>query len=296
MAIELNLSVATSRLDMPLSHHAGIRMDMLRLDQIHPEVSGNKWFKLKAFLEEFKSGDYKGIVTFGGAYSNHLSATAAACHYYQIPLIAVIRGEELQQKENATLSFLKSMGATLIFMERSLFRILAKPENRNQAAQHFPKYLIVPEGGSGREGIQGASTIAQYISADVDTICLAVGTATTFCGIIEGAAPQQQILGFAALKQADYLQSYIKAHTTKTNWILLTDYHFGGFGKHTAELIDFMNQFRQTQGIPLDFVYTAKMMYGILDLIQKEHWQNRNILCIHSGGLQGNSSIARLLR
>lgn len=295
MAIKLDLDIRLSTIDLALCKAANIQLQLLRLDQIHPAVSGNKWFKLDKYLQTVQQGPYKGIITFGGAYSNHLVATAAACYYHNIPCIGFVRGLEGAEQPTESLQECRQWNMALQFLSRTDYRLKSDPGFLQQLQEQYPHHLIIPEGGYGTPGIEGAAKIHEYIPADTDIIVLAVGSGTTMMGIINALSEQQQAIGFAAIKQGAYLEETIRQNCSNTSWQLETDYHFGGFGKHTPELIDFINTFRREQDITLDFVYTAKMMYGLLDCIRKYQWQDKKIVSIHTGGLQGNRSIQHLL-
>lgn len=296
MAIKLDLDVGISPVPAEGLAERNITLGLLRLDQVHPMVSGNKWFKLQEYLKAVRQGNYKGIVTFGGAYSNHLVATAAACRYENIHCTGFVRGEECTERSNHTLQACASLGMRLKFMSRSDYKLKEDPAFLQDLAVKYPGYLIIPEGGTGTLGVSGAEAIGRYIPEEIDHICLAVGSGTTFCGIVNSSRAHQHVFGFTAMKQGAYLEEIIAASTNRSNWTLDTDHHFGGFGKHKPELIRFMRDFHAQHDIKLDYVYTAKMMFGVLERIIKENWSDRSILCIHTGGLQGNDSIGHLLR
>lgn len=291
MAIRLNLDIRLSPINLELCRLRNIQLQLLRLDQIHPAVSGNKWFKLHTYIETIQQGKYAGIITFGGAYSNHLVATAAACHYHHIPCIGLVRGLEGADKPTESLQECRQWEMELQFLSRRAYAEKSDPAFLAQLQHQYPDHLIIPEGGYGAPGIAGAGKINDYIPNDTDHIALPVGSGTTIMGIINQLKENQQAIGFAAIKQGAYLKDTIRQHCNNANWQLETEYHFGGFGKYKPELIDFINNFRQQQGIPLDFVYTAKMMYGLLDCIDKYQWRDKKIVALHTGGLQGNRSI-----
>jgi len=295
MAIKLNLDIRLSPINLELCRLRNIQLQLLRLDQIHPAVSGNKWFKLHPYIETIQQGKYAGIITFGGAYSNHLVATAAACHYNNIPSIGLVRGLEGADKPTESLQECRQWEMELQFLSRTAYAEKSDPEFLEQLQRQYPDHLIIPEGGYGAPGIAGAGKINAYIPADTDLIALPVGSGTTIMGIINHLNESQKAIGFTAIKQGAYLKDTIRQHCNNTNWQLETEYHFGGFGKYKPELINFINHFRQQQDIPLDFVYTAKMMYGLLDCIEKYQWRNKKIVVLHTGGLQGNRSIQHLV-
>lgn len=275
-------------------HKKDVFVDVLRLDLIHPVLSGNKWFKLKYHLQQARQQRKKGILTFGGAYSNHLVATAIACRLEDMPAIGIVRGEPAPTL-SYTLQEAQDYGMQLQFVSRAAFTdeeaMIAAMEQAN------PAYLVVPPGGQSEAGIQGATEILSLTDQEAYThIACAVGTGTMFTGLVKGLAPHQQALGFSSLKIADRennsLLSLVKAHTSSDSFTFLYDYHFGGYARKNNTLIAFMNDLYQAQGLPTDFVYTGKLMYGINDLIHKDYFPgNTRILAIHSGGLQGNRSL-----
>ena len=272
-------------LDLPFP----VQLTVKRLDLIHPQISGNKFFKLKYNLLEAKQQNLNQVLTFGGAYSNHIAATAYAAHYFGFQSIGIIRGEELaKQALNSTLQTAQDFGMQLHFVSRAEYRRRHEIEYLQQLKQRYPNTLIIPEGGTNDLAIQGTKEI---LSADdrenYDVICCAVGTGGTIAGIIESSSAQQHILGFSALK-GDFLKHDIQQWTNKTNWSLTDEYCCGGYAKTNSELLQFMQQFEQQYAVPLEQVYTAKMMMGLFDLIQQGNFPvNTRILAIHTGGLQG---------
>lgn len=292
--LSLNFDIPTVKLELPHLEQFGVSISILRLDLIHPSISGNKWFKLKEYLNDFREGKIKGIVTFGGAFSNHLNATAAACLSENIPSVGFVRGQEGILNPSQTLKDCKNWGMDLWFLNRKDY---AKKDDLDFIAaleNEFPGYAIVPEGGDSEKGRKGAMSIADFIPENAEIICVPVGTGTTICGVVNSKKPQQQIIGFVPMKGGDYMNSAIAENCSNLGWSLISDYHFGGFGKYTPELLEFIREFKKTHNIELDFVYTAKMLFGILKEIEKGQWQNKQILCIHTGGLQGNRSIEHL--
>ncbi|MDG1285867.1 MAG: pyridoxal-phosphate dependent enzyme [Flavobacteriaceae bacterium] len=256
---------------------------------IHSTVSGNKYRKLKYNLQKAQSENYKGILTFGGAFSNHIAATAAAGQALNIPTVGVIRGEELASKIelNSTLKYAKSCGMHLEYVSRSDYK------QKNDAAylklllENFKNFYVIPEGGTNALAIKGCQEILSQEDLSFDIICCAVGTGGTIAGLINSSLPTQKIIGFPALK-GGFLNEDICKFATQSNWELWEAYHFGGYAKVDSKLITFMNDFKTTYKIPLDPVYTAKMMYGIFDAIQTGKIpKNAKVLAIHTGGLQG---------
>jgi D-cysteine desulfhydrase len=275
-------------------HEKGIQADVLRLDLIHPVLSGNKWFKLKYHLQQAIQEQKTGILTFGGAYSNHLVATAIACKQEGIAAIGIVRGEPATTL-SPTLQEAQAYGMQLQFVTRTAFNDEQLLITRMTAA--YPGYLVVPQGGQSEAGVRGATEILSLANYEAYThIACAVGTGTMFTGLIKGLLPHQHALGFSSLKIADRvnnsLLSFVKAYTPSSSFSLLYDYHFGGYARKNSSLIAFMNDLYQAHGLPTDFVYTGKLMYGINDLIHNDYFsRNSCILIIHSGGLQGNRSL-----
>ncbi|HSD07764.1 1-aminocyclopropane-1-carboxylate deaminase/D-cysteine desulfhydrase [Flavobacterium sp.] len=267
----------------------GISLTIKREDLLHPFISGNKFRKMKYNLLQAKAENQETLLTFGGAYSNHIAAAAYAGKEYGFKTIGVIRGDELGDKiaENPTLKFAQECGMQFEFVTREAYRFKTEPDFIEKLRTKFGSFYIVPEGGTNEYAIKGCEEILTEEDATFDFICLAVGTGGTISGIINSALPHQKVLGFPALK-GDFLKDEIRKFATEENWQLITDYHFGGYGKVTDELIQFINQFYKQTQIPLDPVYTGKMVFGVIDLIQKNYFpDNAKILLIHTGGLQG---------
>ena len=279
--------ITTDKIIHPLLQSRNAQLDVLRLDKIHPVISGNKWFKLKYHLENFNTGNYKGIITFGGAWSNHIVATACACYLKRINCIGVIRGEKPPQL-SAILEEALKFKMELKFISRGTYKQKDNEEFSNSIKKEFPGFYIIPEGGAGIEGERGAAEILQPVdSKNYTHIACAVGTGTMFNGIVSAALPGQQLIGIVVLKGW-------KEEEQLNNGKLFVDYHFGGYAKYDRALLDFMNGFFKTSSVPTDFVYTGKLAYAIVDLIKKDHFPPASkILMIHSGGLQGNASLQK---
>jgi 1-aminocyclopropane-1-carboxylate deaminase len=256
---------------------------------IHPTVSGNKYRKLKYNLQKAQSENYRGILTFGGAFSNHIAATAAAGQSLNIPTVGIIRGEELASKIelNSTLKYAQSCGMHLEFVSRSVYKQKTDSTYLKTILETFKNFYILPEGGTNALAIKGCQEILTDKDRAFDIVCCAVGTGGTIAGLINSSLPTQKIIGFPALK-GGFLNEDICKFATQSNWELWEAYHFGGYAKVDSKLITFMNHFKTTYKIPLDPVYTAKMMYGIFDAIQTgEISKDAKVLAIHTGGLQG---------
>jgi 1-aminocyclopropane-1-carboxylate deaminase len=278
--------ITTDKINDPILQNKNVQLDVLRLDKIHPVISGNKWFKLKYHLDNFNAGNYKGIITFGGAWSNHIVAVACACYLQKIKCTGIIRGEKPLQL-SATLFEAVNYEMDLKFISREKYSQKNSNEFLESIKKEFPDHYIIPEGGAGKEGEKGASEILQYTNGKNYThIACAVGTGTMFNGIRQAASVNQKILGIVVLK------GWKENEINNTN--LFFKYHFGGYAKYSPKLIDFMNDFFRLTNIPTDFVYTGKLAYAIFDLIKKDHFPPASkILMIHSGGLQGNASLQK---
>ena len=279
--------ITTDKIQTSFLQNKNVELDALRLDKIHPVISGNKWFKLKYHLDNFNAGNYNGIITFGGAWSNHIVATACACYLKKIKCISIIRGERPLQLSD-TLHEAANYEMDLKFISREMYAQKTTDEFLGSLKKEFPGYYIIPEGGAGKEGEKGASEILEYADGKKYThIACAVGTGTMFNGISAAASASQNILGIVALKGW-------KVENEMNNTEMFLDYHFGGYAKYDLALIDFMNEFFRLTNIPTDFVYTGKLAFALFDLIKKNHFTpGSKILMIHSGGLQGNASLQK---
>lgn len=269
-----------------------------REDKIHPFVSGNKFRKLKFNLLEAKTNGFDTLLTFGGAFSNHIGAVASAGKMFGFKTIGVIRGEELEGKisSNATLRFAKENGMTFKFVSREAYRNKMSEAFLKQLKDEFKNYYLIPEGGTNTLAIRGCEEILKPEDEVFDYVCCAVGTGGTITGLINSLKPGQQVLGFPALK-GNFLQEDIAKFATQTNWELITNYHFGGYAKINKELVAFINTFKIDYGVALDPVYTGKMVYGIIDLIKKQYFpKGSRILAIHTGGLQGVEGMNAVLK
>ncbi|HRO45810.1 pyridoxal-phosphate dependent enzyme [Agriterribacter sp.] len=272
-----------------------VQLDILRLDKMHPVVSGNKWFKLQYYIQDALSKGFHSLLTFGGAYSNHIAAAAYAANEYRLKTVGVIRGEEPQQWSH-TLQEAAASHMQFAFLPRNEYDAVKRNACSSKLEQQFGKVYVIPEGGFGPLGMQGAANILRITDTSTYThIVAAVGTGTTISGIIQATGAHQQITGISAMKHTfslnDEIQSLLNT-PLPGRFRLVHDYHFGGYAKYTPALTAFMNTFYHTTNIPLDFVYTAKMMYGIFDLMGKDFFPPwSRILAIHSGGLQGNRSL-----
>ena len=268
-----------------------VSVTIKRLDLVHPQISGNKFFKLKYNFLEAQRLSLKKVLTFGGAYSNHIVATAFAAHLCGFESLAIIRGEELAQRPlNSTLMTAQQLGMQLEFINREDYRQKNSVAFLEQLQIRYPEHYVIPEGGTNALAIQGCKEILTPTDLTrFDLICCAVGTGGTLTGLIEASAEHQQVLGFSALK-GDFLTQDIQQWTTKRNWRLTDEFCQGGYAKTTAELMQFIQQFEAQHQIALEQVYTGKMLLGIEKMLQRgDIAKDQRILIIHTGGLQGKS-------
>ena len=300
--LNVNLSVENQQVFLPVLKEKQIELFIKREDEIHPFVSGNKYRKLKYNLNEAKSKGCKTILTFGGAYSNHIVATAVAGKLSGFKTIGVIRGDELASNKNLletnkTLKEASNNGMIFEFISRADYRNKMNPAFLAQLKNKFGEFYIVPEGGTNELAVKGCEEILTPQDENFNYICVAVGTGGTISGLIKSATTNQTVIGFPALK-GDFLSEDIKKNISKqNNWQLILDYHFGGYAKYNQELIQFMNQFKKVTNILLDPVYTGKMLFGIMDLIQQNYFKPKSkILVIHTGGLQGIDAMNEKLK
>ena len=281
-SIPLNQQI---KLEFPNS----ISLHIKREDLIHPFISGNKFRKLKYNLLQAKAENQETLVTFGGAFSNHIAAVAFAGKEQGFKTIGIIRGDELRDKisENPTLKFAEDCGMQFEFVSREEYRQKSEIPFLENLKLKFGDFYLIPEGGTNELAIKGCEEILTKSDAEFDYICCAIGTGGTISGIINSLLPHQKVLGFPALK-GDFLKEEICNFVQNQNWELITDYHFGGYGKVNEDLITFINRFYADYQVPLDPIYTGKMVFGVIDLIQKNYFPTKSkILLIHTGGLQG---------
>lgn len=300
----LNRSLPTpvEQIYAPLLAERGIQLFIKRDDLIHPEVSGNKWRKLKYNLAEAQRLHLDTILTFGGAWSNHIAATAAACRLAGMKSIGIIRGEELDEEDNPTLRKAKENGMCLEFVSRENYRRKNETDFMWSLQQRFGEFYSVPEGGANAHGVKGCAEILNEVKEHYDVICAPCGTGATIAGMLSVLKPNQMLLGFPALKNAAFLENEIHRlaggkKELMNNCRIMPGYHFGGYARHTPELLRFTKDFAEHHRLELDFVYTGKMLFGIFDLIRKDFFrQGTKVLAIHTGGLQGNTGIFKTLR
>lgn len=293
-----------------LGNIRGVELWIKHDDLIHPQVSGNKWRKLKYYLRDFRESGKEMILTFGGAFSNHIAATAALGKMAGIPTKALVRGEEVQS--NPTLDFCREQGMEIEAIPRKRYDTKDDPAFLQMMEETLPEVYIIPEGGKGPLGVKGCTEIMDEVEEPFDYVCAAAGTGTTMAGLLLGDY-RARFLCFPALKGGIFLKRAIARHildfkssfSTKHDEKVLVNerltihenYHFGGYAKVTPELIGFMNTFYEKYGVPLDPVYTGKMMCGIFDLIEKgEIPAGKKLLALHTGGLQGIKGMNQRLK
>lgn len=298
MAINFNLDIQTEYIHDALWENQNIRFGILRLDQIHPFVSGNKWFKLCENIKAAEKAGKNTFLTFGGAFSNHLIATAAAANALGFNSIGFVRGFHANPQKSATLKACQDLGMELKTISRAEYNLKNEASFLANLKFQFPDAWIIPEGGNNEEGRLGVREIATYLPKNTNTVAVPIGSGTTFCGLRNSLSGQVNMLGFAGFKNGAYLFDEIKNNlgNPSAKWQFYDAYHFGGFAKHTPKLIEFINSFFNKFNIPLDFVYTGKMMFGLFDLLKEQQIpEGTHLIAIHTGGLQGNQSIQQFL-
>jgi len=292
------VAIQNQEVQLPILKEKQVSLFIKREDLLHPIISGNKYRKLKYNLIEAKKQGHDTILTYGGAFSNHIAATAYAGNEKGFKTIGVVRGEELSEKfrENSTLALAYEHGMRFKFVSRNDYRKKQEQDFQEDLKKEFGQFYSLPEGGTNALAVKGCEEILETSDNDCDMVCCGVGTGGTISGIINSSTARQRILGFSALK-GDFLKEDIRKFATKNNWDLIMDYHFGGYAKVTNELISFLNDFKENTAIPLDPIYTGKMVFGILNMIQEDRFKpGTKILAIHTGGLQGIAGINQILR
>lgn len=272
-----------------------IRLLVRREDLNHPLVSGNKWWKLKYNLKAAKEAGHKTLLTFGGAYSNHIFATAAAAKEEGFKSIGVIRGEETLPL-NPTLSFAKHRGMKLHYVSRAAYRLKDDPAFMDELKKEFGEFYLIPEGGTNALAVKGCSELGAKLSeTQFDYLCLPVGTGGTLAGIASGLEGSGSIIGFSTLKDGHFLNDAVEVlindcnSKSYHNWKIETAFHFGGYAKTTTELQRFIKEFQTNHSIPLEAVYTGKMMFGIREMVKAGYFRKGStIMAVHTGGLASN--------
>lgn len=290
----LNIPSPITELSLSNLSSNNVRLFIKRDELIHPEISGNKWRKLYLNLLEAKKQKKKTILTFGGAFSNHIYATAASCKLFGFNSIGIIRGE-YEDPQNSTLRFARSQGMKIVHISKAIYG-----SDKELIAMQYPEAYVIPEGGNNELGRMGMKYLAEELNQsfqDVEhLVVIPIGTGCTFTGLIQHLSENFSVLGINVLKNKSIDQEVANlVGTKKIRYEINHDYHFGGYAKTTTELIDFANQFFDENKINLDPIYTAKSLYAIYDLIAKDKFPNgKNIIAIHTGGLQGITPYNRL--
>jgi 1-aminocyclopropane-1-carboxylate deaminase len=284
------MKIETKEISLPVLDEKEVRLFIKRIDKVHPFVSGNKWFKLKYNLLEAEKQGLNPLLTFGGAYSNHIAATAFAAHEKGFKSIGIIRGEK-HLPLNPTLRFATENGMKLHYVSRSNYRDKTSADFLVKLKAQFGDFYLIHEGGTNELAIQGAAEILDTNDTQ-DYICCAVGTGGTIAGIINASNDKQTVIGFPAIKGFEQLEKDVNDWTNTANYKFINDYVGNGYAKINMDLVDFINEFNTTHNIPLDAIYNGKMMQGILDLVAKDYFpKGSSILAIHTGGLQGNKGM-----
>jgi len=294
----VNENTPLQKISDPLLDQSEINLFIKREDLNHPYLSGNKWHKLKYNLVEALDKNYETILTFGGAYSNHIYAAASAGKVLNLRAIGIIRGEE-HLPLNPTLKFAEECGMELHYIDRTAYRDKTGKEFIQSLRKRFGRFYLIPEGGTNELAVKGCSDIVKNINIDYDYLCCACGTGGTFAGLVTGLNGKQKALAFSVLKGADFLTADISGNVKKfsgkkySNWELILDYHFGGYAKYNNELLTFIKNFSRVNNIPLEPIYTGKLLFGIFDMIRKKKFNKGDtIVAIHTGGLQGLDGLA----
>ncbi len=282
----------------------GIQLFVKRDDLIDELISGNKWRKLKYNIELCRANKNNGILTFGGAYSNHLLATAAACNRAGLNAIGVVRGEELNSTSNDTLKKCAALGMKLVFISRELYGMRNEKAYHEELSYEFPNHHIVPEGGANYYGVIGCQEIMKEVTTKVDHVFIAQGTSTTSCGVLLSLNNTQKLHVVPVLKGYDAIQemsNLLRRSGLEEDWVndtlskveVLPEFHFGGYAKYTKELLNYIQNFYRTHSVKLDPVYTGKAMYALMHELKDARYNNTKILFIHTGGIQGAAAIEK---
>jgi 1-aminocyclopropane-1-carboxylate deaminase len=291
--------IPLQELQDPELHTYGVQIMVKRDDLIHPQISGNKWRKLKYNLAAARQQGHHTLLTFGGAYSNHILAVAAAGELAGFTTIGIIRGEQ-HEPLNSTLQWASNHGMVLHYIDRESYRQKSEKNFQQQLIEKFGPCYIIPEGGSNGYAVQGCAEIIAELPATYNYITTACGTGGTLAGLIAGLPGEKKALGFAALKGAQFLYDDVQrlleaydalAQTGRTsnfnNWEINLDYHFGGYAKSKPELLEFIKKFITRNSILIEPVYTGKMFFGLYDLVRKGYFKRgETIVALHTGGLR----------
>lgn len=286
------------KLEDELLNEKQVQLFVKRDDLIHEHIQGNKWRKLKYNLLEARLNNFTTLLTFGGAYSNHIYATAAAAKLFHFKAIGIIRGNEPEVKSE-TLHFAAAQGMDLYYMDRETYRQKENLENIENLRYQFGNFYYIPEGGTNSFALEGVAEIVSEIEIPFDFICTSCGTGGTLAGLGAALNGEKKIIGFSSLKGEDQLTARVNQLTKEfcgkqfSNFEINFDYHFGGYAKVNDELITFIKQFKSNFNIQLEPVYTGKMFFGLFDLIRKNYFpRGSTVVALHTGGLQGLSGYA----
>lgn len=282
------MKARTDAIDLPILREKGVSLFLRREDLLFPQLSGNKFRKLKYNLEEARRLGHRRLITYGGAYSNHIHATAAAGAIYGFETLGLIRGDELAgQPLNPTLEDARRAGMELVFLSRADYSRRGERDFQDFCLERYGPGYLLPEGGTNDLAVQGCAEILQPEDARFDLLCCPVGTGGTLAGLVRGATAHQRVRGYPALR-ADGLSVQLASWIPGDRWTLSDHSHFGGYGRVTPALVAFINEFKELTGIALDPVYTGKMMYALLDDVASGRIAPGSaVLAIHTGGLQG---------
>jgi 1-aminocyclopropane-1-carboxylate deaminase len=286
-----------TKIDDSLLDSYGVQLWIKRDDLLHPVISGNKWRKLKYIVDHALSLEITTLISMGGAFSNHLHTLAYVGKALGLKTIGIIRGEP-SDIFTSTLMDMRSWGMELKFVSRSDYRELRQYKSGSALPGLKPGQYWVPEGGSQTLALTGIAELVDEITIPYDTLCVACGTGTTLAGMSEAVPEQVSVLGVAALKNAGFLRTDVERllGPTLSNWHINLDYHFGGFAKTHSQLTAFMEEFELKTGIPLEPVYTGKMLYALYDLIKKHSFKpGHRIIALHTGGLQGKRGFKEIM-
>lgn len=286
--VPLRLPSPLTELRTDAFERSGVRVHLKRDDLIHPDLTGNKWRKLKYNLAAAREQGFSTLLTFGGAYSNHIRATAAAGHYFGFNTVGIIRGEE-HLPLNPSLSYAIDRGMTLRYLDRDRYRRKTSPEVLDEIRAEFSDSYVIPEGGSNSLALRGCAELVDELDIEYGLICCPCGTGGTLAGIAANLPTGKRALGFSALKGGDFLDDEVvrlqeEAIGTRThNWSINTDFHFGGFAKRKPQLDDFISVFQSDHDIQLEWIYVAKMMYGLLSLIEQGAIRDTTVVALITG-------------
>ena len=262
-----------------------------RDDLIHPIVSGNKWRKLNYNFRFYYDNNYSGIISMGGAFSSHIQSLSFICFQKNIPCVILIRGQK-PKILNDILKQCENNNAKLIYLSRNDY-------SNNMAVQeiktkNWPNHYFIPEGGANRHGIEGCQEIINEINIDYDEIFCEVGTGATLAGLASYCNKKVKVCGVVVLKGAEKINDQIEKNyfnlfnkSLNNNIHYLTQYHFGGYAKHSMELVNFIRKFYKETGIKTDPIYSGKLFFALIDQLKNDDDENKKVIALHSGGLSG---------